>query len=318
MPFPVLYDMSRRLRFVPPGGSVVEVTTRTIQGRLLLTPSPKFNQIILGVLGRAQRRYEVEIHEFVFMSNHYHLLLSVKSALQLARFTGYFNGNLAKEVVRHTGWRDKVWSRRYQAVLVSEEQEAQLSRLRYIFSHGVKENLVDSVRDWPGVSSLKARLEGESLEGLWFDRTREAKGRRRGDELTSVDIAEKERVRLTPLPCLDGLSQAEMRGFIEGIVASVEERAIRGNRPEGGRSLGAQQVLRLHPTAKPRKSKRSPAPFAYCASRENRRLLWKAYCWFFGAYLDAKESLRAGRVAEFPAGAFPPPGPFVDTLLEPG
>ena len=37
--FRPLSDMSRRLRFVPEGGGLVEVTCRTIHGRLRLLPS---------------------------------------------------------------------------------------------------------------------------------------------------------------------------------------------------------------------------------------------------------------------------------------
>ena len=35
--------MSRHLRFVPDGGALIEVTCRTIQGRLLLRPSQQLN-----------------------------------------------------------------------------------------------------------------------------------------------------------------------------------------------------------------------------------------------------------------------------------
>ena len=59
------------MRHLPPGIRVVEVTNRTIQRRLLLKPSKRLREITLGVLGRAQRRYGVEIHAFVFLSNHY-------------------------------------------------------------------------------------------------------------------------------------------------------------------------------------------------------------------------------------------------------
>lgn len=44
----------RRLRYVPER-SFVEITTRTQQGRFQLRPSPRANDIILGVLGRAER-----------------------------------------------------------------------------------------------------------------------------------------------------------------------------------------------------------------------------------------------------------------------
>jgi hypothetical protein len=55
---------------VPEGGSLVEVTVRTSQSRLLLRPGPAVNEIILGVLGRAQRLYPVRCCSIVFMSNH--------------------------------------------------------------------------------------------------------------------------------------------------------------------------------------------------------------------------------------------------------
>jgi hypothetical protein len=76
--------MARLLRFIPDGGSLVEVTTRTFQSRLLLTPKPQLNRIIIGALARASRRYKVGAVAFSFLSNHYHLLLRVDDAEQLA------------------------------------------------------------------------------------------------------------------------------------------------------------------------------------------------------------------------------------------
>jgi hypothetical protein len=310
--------MPRRLRFIPPEGSLVEVTTRTVQGRLLLSPSRKLNSLILGVLGRAQRLYGVEIHDFVFMSNHYHLLISVQSALQLARFMGYFNGNLAKEVARLTGWKDKIWSRRYQAVLVSNEEKAQSGRLRYILAHGAKENLVASPRDWPGVSGLRAHLDQEVLEGIWVNRTREFSARRQGIELSCENRTETEYVHLSPLPCWKHLPELTRQALIEEMVGGIEEEATRQREETGQSPLGRATILRQRPTEKPQRSKRSPAPFAHCASKVVRMLLWQAYRWFLDAYLSATEDLRTSRRCSFPVGAFPPPAPFVDPVFEPG
>ena len=92
--------MGRRLRFIPSGGALVEITCRTIQGRFLLKPTDELREIIIGTLGRAQRLYPVDIHAFVFMSNHYHLLLSVPDARRLAHFMGYVNSKLAREIAR--------------------------------------------------------------------------------------------------------------------------------------------------------------------------------------------------------------------------
>ena len=78
--------MGRRLRYIPDGGALVEITCRTLQGRHLLRPSKKLRSITHGVLAKALERYPVELHAFVFLSNHYHLLVTTPSAQVLARF----------------------------------------------------------------------------------------------------------------------------------------------------------------------------------------------------------------------------------------
>jgi hypothetical protein len=45
-------------------------------------------------------------------------------------------------VGRLAGWDDGIWSRRYQSIPVSGEEGAQIARLKYVLSHGVKEELV--------------------------------------------------------------------------------------------------------------------------------------------------------------------------------
>jgi putative transposase len=123
--------MPRPLRFVP-AGSLVEITTRTIQGRLLLKPSPELTDIILGVIGKAQNLYKMTIHAFVVVGTHAHFLLSPSGADQLARFMQFVNANIAKEAGRLHLWRERLWSRRYRSIVVADEKAAH-ARLRYIF-----------------------------------------------------------------------------------------------------------------------------------------------------------------------------------------
>ena len=106
--------MARRLRHTPEGGALFDVTCRTVQSRFLLRPCPLLNEIIVGALARAKRRYGVELSAFIFLSNHLHILVWTKDSEQLARFMGYFLSKLAREVARLTGWRDKVFARRYR------------------------------------------------------------------------------------------------------------------------------------------------------------------------------------------------------------
>jgi REP element-mobilizing transposase RayT len=104
--------MGRKLRYLPEGGALVEVTCRTLQGRLLLRPDPELNDIAAGILGRSQRLYPVNIVGYVVASNHYHFLVWAEDAKRLSRFVAYFNSNLAREISRKTGWTGKIWDRR--------------------------------------------------------------------------------------------------------------------------------------------------------------------------------------------------------------
>jgi REP element-mobilizing transposase RayT len=221
----------------------VEITDRTVQARFLLVPSPELNEILLGVLGRAQRLYNVRICGFVALSNHIHILARVDDALQLSMFMNYFASNLAREISRLTGWTDKIWARRYQAIVISEEEAAQIARLEYLLGHGVKENLVEQVREWPGAHCVRNLLDGEPIVGTWFDRTKEYSARNRGKTISPRQFATQEPVTLSPLPCWDDLSPEQVRERVDAIVQRIEGTAAKLREETGTAVLGIAAVL---------------------------------------------------------------------------
>jgi len=220
--------MSRPIRYIPAPQTLVEVSTRTVQSRFLLRPSPELNEIVAGILARAQHLYGMSICAFVCLSNHYHLLLRVDNAKQLSEFMTYFNSNLAREVGRRVGWQDKFWSRRFRAIVISEEEGAQIERLKYLLAHGVKEGLVARPREWPGLHAVRALLDGEPIEGYWFDRTQEYHARRRGEDFDRLAFATRETVVLSPLPCWEHLSPEAQRERIAEVVREIESEVSTG------------------------------------------------------------------------------------------
>ena len=125
---------------------------------------------------------------FVF-SNHFHLLLDIDVAQQFSRFMHVFNSRLAKEVNRLTGGSGPVFEKRYTAILVSDEEEAQVRRFRYGLAQGVKEGLVERPQDWPGVHSVDHLLNGVPMTGHVFDRTQEHAARQRGEKFERYTYA---------------------------------------------------------------------------------------------------------------------------------
>lgn len=296
---------------------MVEVTCRTVQGRLLLRPSGKLRSLVIGVLGRAQRLYPVEIHAFVFLSNHYHLLLTVESAQQLARFMNYLNSNLAREAGRLHDWKEKFWGRRYQAIVISAEERAQVNRLHYVLSHGCKEGFVARPREWPGAHCVRALVEGEALAGLWIDRTREYAARVRGELFGDLTYAVRETIRLESLPCWHDLSKKQYQDRIRELIGQIEAETASRHSRKGTRPLGLEAILARHPHYRPDKIKKAWAPAFHATTKAARRELVEAYAWFVEAYQEAAERLRNGDLkACFPADSFPPRLPRVGWVPE--
>ncbi|HSM12502.1 MAG TPA: transposase [Thermoanaerobaculia bacterium] len=302
--------MPRRIRFVPPG-SLVEVTCRTVQGRLLLRPSPILRDLTLGVLARAARLYPVEIHAFAFLSNHFHLLLTVADAQRLAAFMGYLNSNLAREAGRLIRWREKFWGRRYQAILVSSEEESQLARLRYILSHGAKEGLVDSPREWPGAHCAPFLLSGRPIRGRWINHTLEHRASRKGIVLEPKDLVEEETLELASLPCWAHLGAERYRARVARMLEAIESDAARSAAETGRPVAGRAFVERQDPHLEPNRIKKGPAPLIHAVSRQVRRDFREAYSLFLAAYRRASDRFRQGCLdVSFPDGSFPPALPF--------
>ena len=74
--------MSYDIRYFAPD-SLVEVTTVTLGNNFLMRPSPTLNRIVLGVFGKAQRKYDMKVCDLKVMSSHYHLLVVPRDPKQL-------------------------------------------------------------------------------------------------------------------------------------------------------------------------------------------------------------------------------------------
>lgn len=305
----VIGSMKNEPRYVPPGGAIIEVSNRTQQGRFLLRPSLEVNDLILGVLGRAQRLYSVTIFAYVFLSDHYHILLWVRDALQLASFMNYLDANIALELGKLHDWEGKFWKGPYFSAVVKDTAVSQVSRLHYILSNGCKEGLVGSPIDWPGASAARALVDGSMANlGTWYDRT----AQRRALACGRIELfPEPEVVQLSPLPCFSNLSSSAHIEQMTRLISMIETETRRKHRDNHTRPLGKKSVLRQHPHKVPVSMKRARARRFLAAAGESISDLMQAYRDFLTSYREAAKRLRDGEVdVVFPAGCFPPRLPF--------
>ena len=306
--------MSHRIRYVPPGGSLCEVTHRCLQGRHLLKPSPRLNRLVTGILARAQRLTGAGVVGATVLSNHLHLLLRVDDARVLARFMNYVSSNLAREASLLYDWHGKFWSGTYRAVLVADDEASQVARLRYLIANACKENLVARPEEWPGLHIATMIEDGPVLVGRWVDRTALCRARRRlgGASLEASDFEIDEMLELSPLPVWRQLNGRAYRARVQELRRDVAEETLARHSREGTRPLGRRKVLHQNPhRASPPPTKR-PLPLLHTVSRAVRSAFTNAYRRIVKAFRAASIRLREGdRDVEFPPGTFPPGLAFV-------
>lgn len=312
--------MAAPLRFIPEQAkkwldrkgrpiAIVEVTTRTIQGRFLLKPTATNRSLILGVIGRAQRLYDFELYGYACLSNHYSMLIGVDNPQQMGVIVGYINGNIAREIGRkeNSDWRDRFWARRGRPIVILTNRDLEL-RLRYLLANSTKEHLVKRPQFWPGAHCAKALISGTHDIGAWVDRTALRELRRRaGSAIGESKSTERITVKLSTLPCWEGLAPEEIRQKVREICAEISLNAAEERKGTRSKPMGRKRVLRYHPHHRPEEMEPSLAPPVHCSNPGVRRLFFATYRSFVAAYHDAHHALvnGIGQFA-FPEGCHPP------------
>lgn len=187
-------------------GSVYEITDRTAHGHHWLCQELRLQ--IEEVLARAACIGRVTLHAYVFMGNHYHLLLSCPGVRDLGRFLQVLNAGVARLVNGHHRRSGKVWQRRADVVPVSDEPEAQLWRLAYIMANGVKEGLVIHPLLWSGPHFARAFRESVSpaSENLRCHSSNLSKGYTRTMDVRAIEVP-----AVAPLPHLASMTPERLR-----------------------------------------------------------------------------------------------------------
>ncbi len=248
-------------KFIPPN-SLVEITLRTNAAQFFLRPSHELNLAILAILGRALALYPVALHAFVFMSNHWHALVTPCDGDALRGFKQFVHSNVAKAAKRINKVKGKVWAASGSKDIHVLEDDAQIDRLKYLLAHGTKEGLVESPLLWPGLTSARALVGDEVLVGEWEYRdTRASLSRSRVPE--RWEYTERFPIHLTPLPVHATLTAEQIATEVRAMLGEIETA-------HPGPFLGVAGVLAQDPNGAPVEPKQARAPAVHTKSKNLR------------------------------------------------
>ncbi len=133
--------MPRKPRFFIPGVPVHIVQRGHSREPVFFEDSDY--QAYLHWLKEGAGRYGVDIHAYVLMSNHIHLLVTENDSRCITRMMQYIGRHYVPYINHNYGTSGSIWEGRYKASLIHDE-EYLLTCMRYIELNPVRANMVRS------------------------------------------------------------------------------------------------------------------------------------------------------------------------------
>jgi putative transposase len=152
--------MPRKPRFYLPGVPVHAVQRGRNRDAVFYEDSDY--RSYLDWLMEGAERYKCDIHAYVLMTNHVHILATPSYAEGMSRMMQYVGRRYVPYINYHYGTSGSIWEGRYKASIVQEDDYL-LSCMRYIELNPVRANMVKHPREYRWSSY---RANGEERDDL--------------------------------------------------------------------------------------------------------------------------------------------------------
>ena len=275
-------------------GTTYLLTRRTTQRMYLLRPSKVVNACIRYCLAIAQKRSGLVVHSVIFMSNHYHIIVTDYEGL-VPVFTEELNKQLARSLNRFHGRWENFFSAGDQTSQVALTTETDvLAKTVYALANPTQAMLVSHGGDWPGVRIFR-KGGYRAIKPKFFFRSEDEGGK----------LPDKAELILTPPPI------GEQEQLCDGVVmraASAREKQIRDLAfSEKKTFMGAAAVKAQSIYGSPRMPapKRGINPRLACRDKWRRIEALSRLKSFAKEYQEKRKAFIAGDTSViFPAGTY--------------
>ncbi len=141
------------------------VSTKTCEGRALLQ-SERNATLMINVLRSYVAVRKFQLHDFVIMPNHMHLLITVSGDMTIEKAVQFIKGGFSFRLKKEFGYLGEVWQRGFSEVRVRDQQSF-LRHRRYIAENPVKAGLVESPEKYPYGFSYLAKRKAAGAKALF-------------------------------------------------------------------------------------------------------------------------------------------------------
>ena len=138
------------------------VTTKASAGRYLLQ-SERNALLLIEVLRTYVAQGRFQLHDFVIMPNHIHLLITVNSGMSVERAMQLIKGGFSYRLKKETGYLGEVWQRGFSDARINSSESWEQHR-RYIAENPVRAGLCVAADQYPFCFAYLANQKARRLK----------------------------------------------------------------------------------------------------------------------------------------------------------
>ena len=125
----------------------IHITARCNNKTVFPIPLSDAWELFSDYLHLIHHHYNIKIHSFVLMSNHFHLIVS-DPELNLSKAMAVFMRETSKEIGRMSGRINKTWGTRFHSCIIQNTQYYQ-SAYKYNYRNPVAAGICKRVEEYP-------------------------------------------------------------------------------------------------------------------------------------------------------------------------
>lgn len=294
-----------------------------------MPPSYVINAIIWGILAAARARYRVRICHFVFLANHLHMILVVENPAHVPDFMRYVKSEITHAVNRLLGRHKKtIWEEGYDSPNLRTSAKV-IHYIKYIYLNPSRAHLVDSIKEYPGVSSWEmfvnnihktqhARIPRPLIEPLYSPALSINEQRLLTSRWENLGLQRDEFI-LEPWAWVEAFPSIDIEACRSKILRDIEqvEQHYREKRRRKKRGvIGATALRRQSMTKEHTPKARGRRMIVICEDKELRKRFLDHFRALCKIAADAYESWKKGDFTpKIPPGMFAPRVPVLASAL---
>lgn len=309
----------------------IHFITCSVEQGIMFPANPLAQFVIKAALLRAQRLYDIKISHFIVNGTHIHMIVRVKNPEDIVYFMRSFKTESATYTNRILGRHKRtVWCEGYDSPNCLNMEDV-IDRIVYLYDNPVKDGLIESIDNYPGLSTWDM-FNGSRLKIFGTFLSREdfypvsqnqnySEFKKHAEELTKVGM--RKEVKFDPndwFKAFGVTDHEEIDDINDSICTMIKEREKQKQEEyeEAGKSFMGRKKLEnqgidIHYERKKQEGRKL---WVICKNEEQRNL----YIAFLKELArEAREVYRAwckGDTAKrMPAGVFAPTMPVVANLI---